>query len=143
MTDTEKTITVDATMENLDIVTGFIETELDKAECPMKTIMQIIVSLEEIYVNVVNYAYEDGVGTCEITFALTEDNEARRGAITIKDHGKPFNPLEKEDPDITLSVDERQIGGLGIYMVKKSMDEVTYKNISGCNILTIVKKWNT
>ncbi|MBQ8412272.1 MAG: ATP-binding protein [Lachnospiraceae bacterium] len=135
-----KNLKVDATMDNLDRVIGFVEAELELIECPMKTIMQITVSLEEVYVNVVNYAYDGEIGECEINLNISTD-DGNILTLEIKDKGKYFNPLDKEDPDITLSADERGIGGLGIFMVKKSMDEVCYKNISGYNILTIVKKW--
>lgn len=135
-----KNLMVDATMDNLDRVIGFVEAELELIECPMKTIMQITVSVEEVYVNVVNYAYDGEIGECEINLNISTD-DGNILTLEIKDKGKYFNPLDKEDPDITLSADERGIGGLGIFMVKKSMDEVCYKNISGYNILTIVKKW--
>lgn len=135
-----KNLKVDATIDNLDRVIGFVEEELKLIECPMKTIMQITVSLEEVYVNVVNYAYEGEIGECEINLSISTDNENTL-TLEIKDKGKYFNPLDKEEPDITLSADERSIGGLGIFIMKKSMDEVSYKNISGYNILTIVKKW--
>ena len=141
MAISEKNLVVDATMENLDTVIGFVEDELALFDCPMKTTMLITVSLEEVYVNVVNYAYGDAVGKCEITLAIDDTSEVKKVVITVKDSGKPFDPLAKEDPDITLSADDRQIGGLGIFMVKKSMDEVSYKNISGYNTLTIVKSW--
>lgn len=137
----QESLIVDATMENLDAVMGYVEEQLESEACPLKISRQICVSLEEIYVNVVNYAYGNDVGKCEIHSKIeTYDNE-KQLILSVKDKGIPFNPLEREDPDITLSVEERQIGGLGIYMVKKSMDEVTYENISGYNILTIQKKW--
>ena len=140
--DTEqKSLVVDAVMENLDAVIGFVEEQLESADCPMKVSMQICVSLEEIYVNIVNYAYGDTVGTCELMSKLEPWEDGNKFTLTIRDRGKPFNPLEREDPDITLSAEERQIGGLGIFMVKKTMDEVSYEYQSGQNVLTIVKKW--
>lgn len=137
----QKSLLVNATMENLDTVMEFVEKQLEQEACPMKVIGQILVSLEEVYVNVVNYAYDDAVGECEILSAVEPWENGAKLTLTIRDKGRPFDPLAKEDPDITLSADERQIGGLGIYMVKKSMDEVTYENIAGYNTLTICKKW--
>lgn len=137
----EKSLVVDATMENLDQVIGFVEEQLENESCPMKVIRQIGVSLEEIYVNVVNYAYGEDIGKCWLTLKIASVGDGKRLVLTIRDKGIPFNPLEKEDPDITLSVEERQIGGLGIYMVKEMMDEVTYEYQSGYNILTIFKIW--
>lgn len=137
----QKELMVDATIDNLQTVIGFVEEQLEAADCPMKTSMLICVSLEEIYVNVVNYAYGDSVGKCEISSRLEEIEGRRRITLSIKDKGKPFNPLDKEDPDITLSADERRIGGLGIYMVKNSMDDVKYDYISGHNIFSFSKSW--
>lgn len=141
MEEEQKSLMVDATMDNLEAVIGFVEGQLEAAACPIKVSMQICVSLEEIYVNVVNYAYGASVGKCEIITRLEASEGGGKITIGIMDKGKPFNPLDKEDPDITLSADERKIGGLGIYMVKKSMDEVIYDNVSGYNILTISKSW--
>lgn len=141
MEEKQKSLVVDATMENLDTVIGYVEEQLESEACPLKVCRQICVSLEEVYVNVVNYAYGDIKGKCEIDSRIETVNDEKQLVLSVKDKGIPFNPLEKEDPDITLSAEERQIGGLGIYMVKKSMDEVTYENVSGYNILTILKKW--
>lgn len=141
MAEEEKSLLVEATIENLDTVMGFVEKQLEREACPMKVIGQILVSLEELYVNVANYAYDGAVGECEILSKVEPWEEGKKLTLMIRDKGKPFDPLAKEDPDITLSADERQIGGLGIYMVKKSMDEVSYDYISGYNTLTICKKW--
>lgn len=132
-----KELTIDANLENLDNVLQLVEGSLEIAECPMKVIMQIAVCVEEVFVNVANYAYGDKQGDCTITVEI-QDNNAK---ITLIDRGLPFNPLAKEDPDITLSADERQIGGLGIFMVKKSMDKVFYSNDDGNNIFIMEKSW--
>ena len=137
----QKSIIVEATMENLDTVIGFVEEQLELYGCPMKIMMQISVSLEEVYVNVVNYAYGTSTGICEVILKLEGDEAGKSMTLIVKDNGVEFNPLDKEDPDITLSAEERQIGGLGIYMVKKTMDEVSYEYNSGCNILSMVKGW--
>ena len=136
-----KTLQVDATLENMDAVISFVEEQLQEVDCPGKVCRQICVSLEEIYVNIVNYAYGDNIGPCTITTSIESYLEGGELCMVIKDRGKPFNPLEREDPDITLSAEERRIGGLGIYMVKKSMDEVSYAHRDGYNTITLVKKW--
>ncbi|MBQ1653577.1 MAG: ATP-binding protein [Bacteroidales bacterium] len=94
-------------------------------------------SIEETVENVVQYAYKDSIGWMEVETNL--DDKALMLTVTLKDAGKPFNPLEMPDPDITLSVEEREIGGLGIYLCKQLMDEVTYRYEDGCNILTMKK----
>lgn len=137
----QKSLVVDATLENLNKVISFVEKQLKAADCPAKIIRQISVSVEEIYVNVVNYAYGGTVGSCEITSRLEISNEENRFILTVSDRGKPFNPIEEAAPDITLPLQERRIGGLGIFMVKESMDEISYERISGCNVLTIIKNW--
>lgn len=91
-------------------------------------------ALEEVFVNVSKYAYNDG-GVVEITLSKTND----KITFIFKDSGKKFNPLEKEDPNITASSEEREIGGLGIFMVKKIMDEVYYEYTNNQNVLTLVK----
>ncbi len=114
----------------------FVEGNLEEAGCSMKNQMKIMVALEELFVNVAHYAYEDGDGKVSVSFDLDGDNMI----LTLKDSGKPFDPLAKADPDISLSAEEREIGGLGIYMVKKSMDDVQYEYTDGCNIVTITHK---
>lgn len=94
-------------------------------------------SIEETVENIVQYAYKDSIGWMEVETNL--DDKALMLTVTLKDAGKPFNPLEMPDPDITLSVEEREIGGLGIYLCKQLMDEVTYRYEDGCNILTMKK----
>ena len=103
----------------------------------MKTQMQIDVAVEEVYVNIVHYAYAPGTGSAEIRVETQPD---RVVAITFIDWGMPYDPLKKPDPDITLSEKERPIGGLGVYMVKKSMDKMDYNYENGANTLTIYKR---
>jgi anti-sigma regulatory factor (Ser/Thr protein kinase) len=130
-------LTVEATKENLIAVNEFVETNLEKIDCPMKIMMQINVAVEEIYINIASYAYGEGTGQAEIL--LDTDTEGQV-SVTFMDSGVPYDPLAKEDPDITLSAEERGIGGLGIFMVKKSMDDVKYRYEDGKNILTLIKK---
>lgn len=98
---------------------------------------KIRLSVEEAVENVVRYAYEDGIGWLEAGTEL--EQEGLLLSITIKDAGVPFNPLEKEDPDITASAQDRQIGGLGIFLCKKLMDSINYEYTDGCNVLTMKK----
>ncbi len=132
-----KEIELDATDENLSVATQFVNEELEKIGCSMKHQMQIEVAVEEIFVNVAHYAYNPNVG--KVKMIVEVDNNPVTVAISFIDNGKPYNPLAKEDPDVTLSAEERQIGGLGIYMVKKSMDDVIYEYQDGKNILTLKK----
>lgn len=125
----------DATTDEFPNAAAFIEEELEKVNCPMKTSMQISVAFEELFVNIANYAYPDSIGKAKVGIAIND------GKIIIQftDSGIKYNPLEKTDPDITLSAEERNIGGLGIFMVKKTMDDIKYEYKDGQNILTIFK----
>ena len=131
-------LTILAVIDNLDQVIAFVDAELEKLDCPMKFQIQIDVAVEELFVNIAHYAYTPNQGSATIRIVPREDPSAV--AITFIDRGIPYNPLAKPDPDVTLSAEERQIGGLGIYMVKKSMDEMRYEYRDGQNVLTIVKK---
>ncbi len=135
-------IEVEAKTEKLDMVTEFVNEAVLRAGCPGKISMQIMLALEELFVNVASYAYAPGTGKCKIQLEIKKlENSEGMVSITILDSGKEFNPLRKENPDITLSADERQIGGLGIYMVKEIMDSVAYEYKNGQNHLTMVKHW--
>ena len=127
-----------AKVDVLPDVLGFVEETLERYECPMKMQMAICVAIEEVFVNVAHYAYGDGEGDVDFGIRLDEEN----GAVIFRmaDKGVPFDPLKKPDPDITLSADEREIGGLGIFITKKTMDQVTYAYENNENILTMVKK---
>lgn len=129
--------TVQATLENLDEVMAFVEEQMEVYHCSMKMQMQIAVAVEEIYVNIASYAYREQKGNARIR--VQSGGDPLQIIITFEDDGIPYNPLLKEDPDITLSAEERKIGGLGIYIVKKSMDKVEYHYQNGKNILTIRK----
>ena len=127
-----------ATLENLDTVMAFVDQQLEEAGCSMKTQMQIDIAVEEVYVNIAHYAYNPEVGG--VTIRVQIEEEPLAVILTFIDKGKPYDPLAKEDPDVTLSAEDRQIGGLGIFMVKKSMDNVSYEYNEGRNILTLKKK---
>ncbi len=131
-------LTVEAKGENLAQVLAFVDEQLEALECHPKTQMQIEVAVEEIFVNIASYAYAPKTGTATIRFQA--DPVTGAAEITFIDRGVPYDPLAKPDPDVTLSAEERQIGGLGIYMVKKSMDDMRYEYRDGQNVLTITKK---
>jgi anti-sigma regulatory factor (Ser/Thr protein kinase) len=130
--------TFPAKIEALSDVLGFVDQTLEGYECPMKIQMAICVAIEEVFVNVAHYAYGDGEG--DMTLGIGFDAESREITFRMTDKGTPFDPLKKPDPDITLSAEEREIGGLGIFITKKTMDTVTYAYENGENILTMMKK---
>lgn len=133
-----KEIELEAAVDNISKALDFIEEQLNENGCENKTLMQILVASEEIFSNIAFYAYAPETGRARIIIEILPDtNEA---AITFIDQGIPYDPLKKEDPDIMLPSSERQIGGLGIFMVKKTMDDVIYEYKDGCNILTIRKR---
>lgn len=127
----------DATQEQLETVQRFVEQELEKYHCSSKVLYQLAVAVEEIFINIVHYAYNPKMGKATVRCCVSGDPP--QVTIQFLDNGKPFNPLAKKDADITLSAEERDIGGLGILMVKKSMDAVDYVYENGTNVLTIKK----
>lgn len=132
-----KELTVDAAVENIEVVTDFVNEELEKLDCPLKARRQIDVAIDELFGNIARYAYSPDVGKATVRFSVEED--PLEVTITFIDNGIPFNPLEKSNPDTSLSAEERPIGGLGIFLVKKSMDMVEYEYKNGQNILKIKK----
>lgn len=131
-------LTIEAKTENLEKVLAFVDKHLEEKECAIKVQMQIDVAVEELFVNIAQYAYDSDTGMVTIQVEIQEEPLAVM--ITFIDNGVPYNPLAKEDPDITLAAEERQIGSLGIYMVKKTMDDITYDYKDGQNILRIRKQ---
>ena len=134
-----KEIVLDAKVDNLSQLLSIIDEELENAGCSMKGQMQIDVAVEEIFVNVASYAYEDGNGSC--TIQVDTDPVNSYVTITFIDEGIPYNRLAKEDPDVTLSADEREIGGLGIVIVKKSMDKTAYERKDNKNVFSMGYSW--
>ena len=132
-----KELTIAATVENIETVTDFVNEQLEAFDCPMKAQMQIDIAIDELFGNIAHYAYNPEVGSATVRVEVIEDPLAV--VITFIDNGVPYDPLAKADPDTTLSAEEREIGGLGIYMVKKSMDEIAYEYKDGQNILAIKK----
>ena len=131
-----KELTLLATIDSMGTVAQWVEEQLEEFGCPMKAQMQLAVAVDELFSNIARYAYGDGEGEATVRIEKLDRPAIR---ITFLDRGVPYDPLKNEDPDTTLSVEERKIGGLGIYMVKKSMDAVTYRYQDGQNILVIEK----
>ena len=129
-------LVVDAEKAELDKVNEFIHRHLSDSPCSVKTMMDIDLAVEEIFVNIASYAYGEGKGKAEIILLKKNDGVS----LTFIDQGTPYDPLAKPDPDTTLSASERQIGGLGIFLVKKVMDETSYEYKDGSNVFTMVKK---
>ncbi len=127
----------EAAIENIPAVTEFVETELEKLDFPMKSTMQVCVAIDEIFSNIVKYAYTGKRGPVTLKFIAKE--EPRSIYLRFEDEGIPYNPLTNTDPDTSLTAEERSIGGLGIFVVKKTMDDMKYKYENGKNILTIKK----
>ena len=132
-----KELTIEATTGNIETVTDFVNEQLETLDCSMKVQMQVDIAIDELFSNLARYAYNPETGSATVQVEVTENPLAV--VITFIDHGKPYDPLAKEDPDTKLSAEERQIGGLGIYMVKKTMDDVSYEYKDGRNILKIKK----
>ena len=131
-------ITLKATIENIPRATAFIDEALEAAACSMKAQMQIDVAMDELFGNIARYAYAPGEGEATVRFHLQE--ETRTASITLIDSGIPFNPLSVAEPDTTSAAQDRPIGGLGIFLVRKTMDDMAYEYRDGKNILTIRKK---
>ena len=129
---------VNADVNELQHVLDFVEECMQGIDCPPKAMMQINVSVEEIFVNIAHYAYSDKTGEAVIEVEI--DDEPKTVTITFIDSGVKYDPLAKPDPDVTLSAKERKIGGLGIFMTKKFMDELSYEYRDGQNVFSMKKK---
>lgn len=132
-----KELTIEATVENIGKVTAFVDEQLNAVGCPLKAQTQIDIAIDELFGNIAHYAYYPRTGSATVRVEVEKDPLAVW--ITFIDDGEPYDPLAREDPDVTLSAEEREIGGLGIYMVKKSMDHVSYEYKDGQNVLRILK----
>lgn len=130
-------MTVEATPESIPVITAFVDEQLEKYDCPMKAQAQIDIAIDELFGNIVRYAYHPEIGSATVQVEVVP--EPLSVVITFIDQGKPYDPLAKEDPNVTLSAEEREIGGLGIYIVKKSMNDIAYEYKDGRNILKIRK----
>jgi anti-sigma regulatory factor (Ser/Thr protein kinase) len=130
-----KEIVVSATIDELDRLLEWISDNLEE-ECPGKISNQIAVVTEELFVNIASYAYPGKTGDVTIRISL----DALRLVMQFEDSGIAFNPLEHELPNVNTGIEDRKIGGLGIYLTRKWMDEVIYQWKNGKNVLTIVKQ---
>ena len=130
--------TFPAKIESLSAVLGFVEETLEGFDCPLKTQTAICVAIEEVFVNVAHYAYPQSDGDMSLHIGFDEDS--RNVTFRMTDKGVAFDPLTKPDPDITLSAEDREIGGLGIFIAKKTMDSLAYAYENGENVLTMTKK---
>ena len=132
-----KEMTIPATVENIEKVTAIVDGQLEQIDCPPKAQMQIDIAIDELFGNIAQYAYNPDTGPATVRVEVTQSPISV--VITFIDHGIPYDPLKTAEPDITLSAEERTIGGLGIFMVKKTIDEITYEYKNGQNILRIRK----
>lgn len=126
-----------AKIENIGTITEELNAWFEENDVSMKVILQIDVVLDEMLSNIAFYAYGDKPGDMTVEASMINDNKTLR--LVFSDTGIPFDPLKKPDPDITLSAEERKIGGLGIFMVKKTMDHVSYERRDDTNIFTVEK----
>ena len=132
-----KELTLKATVENILTVTAFAEEYLETLDLPMKAMAELDIAIDELFGNIAHYAYHPEIGEATVRVEVIDDPLAV--VITFMDNGVPYDPLAKADPNTTLSAEEREIGGLGIFMVKKTMDDITYEYKGGMNILKIKK----
>lgn len=132
-----KELTLAATVENIEAVISFVDEQLENVGCSMKAQMQIGIAIDEILSNIAQYAYASNAG--DVTVRVEVQGKSLGIVVTFIDSGIPFDPLTAAEPDTTLSTEERAIGGLGIFMVRKIMDEITYRYENGKNILSIRK----
>lgn len=131
-----KELTLDATIENIIVITEFIDAQLEDVECPLDIQYLIDIAIDELFGNIAKYAYSDGTGKVTVRTKINKES----ASITFIDDGIPYNPLLKEVPDINLTVDERKPGGIGIHIVRVSMDDIKYEYTNNQNVLTIYKK---
>lgn len=132
-------LSIEALVDNLPQVMQFTEGCLETAGCPIRAQMQISLAVEEIFVNIASYAYASEGKKGQAVIHVETAGDPERIEITFMDWGVPYNPLEKEDPDVSASSKERKIGGLGIFLTKKSMDDVSYEYRDSMNILKLTK----
>ena len=137
--NTVKELTLEAKIENISEALDFIDAQLEELDCPMKAQTQINVAADEVLCNIASYAYVPGTGDMTVRFEVLP--EPRTAVITFVDSGMPFDPLEVQDPDVTLPAEARAIGGLGIFLVKKTMDDMRYERRDGKNVLRIEKRF--
>ena len=134
-----KELEIGAELENMEQARAYVTAQLEQAGFEQKQIMEVELAVEEIFCNIANYAYKPEKGDVLILCQL-EESDTCSITIVFIDQGVPYNPLEREDPDVSLGAEEREIGGLGIFMTKKLMDDIQYEFRDGQNVLTLRKK---
>ena len=132
-----KEITVPAAPDSVETVTAFVNEQLDAIRCPLPVRTQVDIAVDEVFSNIVRYAYGPEKGTATVRADVTD--EPLSMTITFIDRGKPYNPLTTAAPDTTLPARQRRIGGLGVFILKNTMDDIAYEYRDGMNILTIRK----
>ena len=134
-----KELTMDAVISNVEVLTEIVDAMLESMDCPMKVQAQIDIAIDEVFSNIANYAYAPETGTAVVRIETCRDPASI--TLTFKDRGAAYNPLARRDPDVTLGLEEREIGGLGIFLVKKTMDRMSYRRRGPQNVLTVFKKF--
>lgn len=136
-----KEIILDAKRENLPVLFEFITNTLKEYSDDAKTIRKVKLCVEEVFMNIATYAYDPEVGPAKVSVMALGDPYPFKVQVIFTDSGKPFNPLEATRPDTESGIEERPVGGLGIFLIKKEMDDITYEYRDGQNILTLEKKF--
>ena len=140
MRDAMRDLKIEATVENLAKVFSFLSESMNNLDCDPKVKRQIKLCVEELFVNIAHYAYDPGTGFAEISIETVPGTGGRpKMVISFADNGRPYDPFAMPDPDIEADLDDRRIGGLGVYLVRTTMDSVNYKHEHGQNITTIEK----
>lgn len=134
-------IEVKATLEGFEQAENVLEEFSRKTGCPSKSWMKFRVAFEELFINIVHYAYPDSDGRVEIWYCLQEVRQEKALQVTVQDAGSPYNPLANEMPELDEDIRERPIGGLGIFLAKNMVDELSYFRKDGKNCLVILKKF--
>ena len=132
-------LTIPAEVDKLPEVLAFLEQHLEEAGCSMKAQMQLAIAAEEIFVNIAHYAYAPETGMA--TVRLKVSGEPKTAAVTFIDQGVPFDPLTRRDPTMPDRVEDIPIGGLGIMMTKRSVDDISYVRDGDHNLLAFTKRW--
>lgn len=136
-----KELRIEATIDNLAMVFKFLSDSMETCECDPSVRKQIKLCVEELFVNIAHYAYNPDVGIAKISIDTVEDDSGKpKMIISFADKGRPYDPLSLPEPDVEAELDERQIGGLGVFLVRSTMDNVGYEHKDGQNILTIEKE---
>ena len=130
--------TLKALPTNFSVAQDMVREFLEPCSCKMRTLLELDMLIEEVFINIAHYAYPDGEGDATIELSLNDAKDTL--CMTFRDKGIPYNPLLKESPDITSDANSRAIGGLGIFLVKKNMDSVSYRYEDGKNIFSMTKK---